>query len=67
MDDIDALASVKRKKPLLSTKPSILSRTTKEDEAVSYYRITMVNVRHRGQTVVSAGYEIFCSSLTLWA
>jgi len=48
---------------LISTKQSILSRTTKEDEQVNSYRFTTVREGTYGHTVVLAGFEIICSSL----
>jgi len=53
--------------PLLSTKLSIFIRTTKEDEVVSYYRVTKVYGRYHGLIVIFAASEIFYSSLGPWA
>jgi len=52
---------------VLSSKWSILSRTTKKDEEASSYRLTTVHGGYHGLTVVLASSEFFCSSLAPWA
>ena len=52
---------------LLNSKQIILSRTTKEDEEASSYRLTKVCGNHHGWTVVLVGTEFFYSSVALQA